>query len=230
MRAPTPEVVVGLIDEAKRRDLPVLAAAIFVAATTGLRRGELCGLRWNDLDLGVGTLTVARSVKHDDGPGWIVGATKTHKIRRIAIDPATADVFREHRELMDTAAHAAGVVLRTDGYIFTLDPSGAEPWRPDSYTQAFNRIQQQTCPDCRGKGLGTACPTCDGKRITKRFDVTVQELRHFTVTQALAAGIDIVTTSGRVGHGADVGLRKYAAFVPVRDQEAAETLGSLIRR
>jgi hypothetical protein len=64
----------------------------------------------------------------------------------------------------------------------------------------------------------------------KQFDVTLQELRHFTVTQALAAGIDIVTTSGRVGHGADVGLRKYAAFVAVRDREAAEALGALIRR
>jgi hypothetical protein len=58
----------------------------------------------------------------------------------------------------------------------------------------------------------------------------LQQLRHFTVPQALAAGIDTVTTSGRVGRGADVGLGKYAAFVAVRDREAAEALGTLIRR
>ncbi len=228
VRAPSPEVVQGLIEEARRRQLPVLAAAIFVAATTGLRRGELCGLRWSDLDPQARTLTVARAVKHNDGPGWTVGGTKTHKVRRIAIDSATVAVLAEHRALMQTAAHAAGVALSADGYVFTLDPSGATLWKPDSYTQAFNRICWQTCPDCRAKRRGTRCDTCGGKRLTKRFHVTVQELRHFTVTQALAAGIDIVTTSGRVGHGADVGLRKYAAFVPGRDQQAAEALGAIV--
>lgn len=230
VRAPAPEVVLGLIEEAKRRDLPVLAAAVFVSATTGLRRGELCGLRWSDLDFDARTLTVARSVKHNDDPGWAVGDTKTHKVRRIAIDGATVAVLQEHRVLMEAAARNAGVIVRDDGYVFTLDPAGATPWRPDSYTQAFIRICWQTCPDCRAKRRGTACNTCGGKRITKRFDVTLQELRHFTVTQALAAGIDIVTTSGRVGHGPDLGLRKYAAFVPVRDREAAEALGALVRR
>jgi integrase len=230
VRAPAPEVVLGLIEEAQRRDLPVLAAAIFVSATTGLRRGELCGLRWSDLDFDARTLTVARSVKHDDGPGWTVGATKTHKVRRIAIDLATVEVLQELHALMEAATHDAGVVLKDDGYVFTLDPTGTRYWRPDSYTQAFNRLCVGTCPDCRAKRRGTACQTCGGQRVRKRFDVTLQELRHFTVTQALAAGIDIVTTSGRVGHGADVGLRKYAAFVPVRDREAAEALGALIRR
>jgi integrase len=230
VRAPTPEVVLGLFEEAKRRNLPVLATAIFVSATTGLRRGELCGLRWTDLDLKARTLTVARAVKHDNGPGWIVGDTKTHKVRRIAIDSATIKVLQEHQATMQAAASDAGVTPRADGYVFTLDPTGAAPWRPDSYTQAFNRICWQTCPDCQGKRRGASCDTCGGQRLTKRFDASVQELRHFTVTEALAAGFDIVTTSGRVGHGADVGLRKYAAFVPVRDQEAAEALGSLIGR
>ena len=223
VRAPSPDVVSGLIEEAERRELPVLAAAIFVAATTGLRRGEMCGLRWSDIDLQARTLTVARSVKHNDGPGWMVGATKTHKVRRIAIDSATVAVLAEHRPM------AAGLAVGDNGYVFTLDPTGATAWRPDSYTQAFNRLRWHTCPHCRSKRRGTSCDTCGGKRLTKRFDVTVQELRHFTVTQALAAGIDIVTTSGRVGHGADVALRKYAAFVPVRDQEAAEALGALVR-
>jgi integrase len=230
VRAPGPDVVLGLIEEARRRDLPVLAAAIFVSATTGLRRGELCGLRWSDLDLDTRTMTVARSVKHDDGPGWTVGATKTHKVRRIAIDLATVEVLQDLRALMEAAARDAGVVLKNDGYVFTLDPTGSRYWRPDSYTQAFNRLCLRTCPDCRYRRRGNACETCGGRRAMNRFDVTLQELRHFTVTQALAAGIDIVTTSGRVGHGADVGLRKYAAFVPVRDREAAEALGALIRR
>jgi integrase len=50
-------VVLGLIDEAQRPDLPVPAAAIFVSATTGLRRGELCGLRWSNVDFKARTLS-----------------------------------------------------------------------------------------------------------------------------------------------------------------------------
>ncbi len=187
-------------------------------------------MRWSDVDLDRSTLTVARAVKHNDGPGWVIGATKTHKVRRIAMDSATIRVLRQHRALMEGAAEAAEVAHKPDGYVFTLDPTGAAAWKPDSYTQAFGRLCIQPCPDCRGKRRAKHCETCSGKRRVKRFDVTLQELRHFTVTQALAAGIDIVTTSGRVGHGPDVGLRKYAAFVPVRDQEAAEVVGALIRR
>jgi integrase len=230
VRAPDPDVVVGLIEEAKRRGLPVLAAAILVSATTGLRRGELCGLRWSDVDLEKSTLIVARALKHNDGPGWVIGDTKTHKVRRIALDSETVGVLHQHRALMERAAEGAQVAMQPDGYVFTLDPSGASPWKPDSYTQAFGRLCFQTCPDCRGKRRQSECQTCSGQRLIRRFDVTLQELRHFTVTQALAAGIDIVTTSGRLGHAPDVGLRKYAAFVPVRDQEAAEVVGALMRR
>ena len=147
------------------------------------------------------------------------------------MDSATVAVLRRAPGPHGAQPHKPlSVAMQPDGYVFTLDPSGATPWKPDSYTQAFSRLCLQTCPDCRAKRRGTPCETCSGKRLAKRFDVTLQELRHFTVTQALAAGIDIVTTSGRVGHGPDVGLRKYAAFVPVRDQEAAEVMGALIRR
>jgi integrase len=164
-----------------RRQLPVLASAIFVSATTGLGRGELCGLHWSDIDLESKTLTVARSVTDNDGPGWTVGATKTHKVLRIAIDSASVAVLTEHRALIETAASAAGVVFKNDGYVFSLDPSAAAPWKPDSFTQAFNRICRRTCLDCRAKRRGTPCDTGGGKRITKRVDATVQELRHVTV-------------------------------------------------
>jgi hypothetical protein len=142
--------------------------------------------------------------------------------------------------LADARQHASGTVSGGgppphfnnfgDNLIFTLDPTGTAPWRPDSYTRAFNRICWRTCPRCRYERRGTTCADCAGQRLVKRFDVTIQELRHFTVTQALAAGIDVVTTAGRLGHGADVGLRKYAAFVPVRDREAAEALGAMVHR
>ena len=60
---PTPEEVLALIDEAERGKRPEMARAIFVAATTGLRRAELCALRrWRDVDLERGLLRVSASI------------------------------------------------------------------------------------------------------------------------------------------------------------------------
>jgi integrase len=62
---PAPEVVQRLIAATEQRCQPILAAAIAVAATTGLRRGELAGLRWCDIDFDHGRLHVRQSIKND---------------------------------------------------------------------------------------------------------------------------------------------------------------------
>lgn len=75
---------------------PDLASLVFVAATTGCRRGELCGLQWSDVDLARATVVVQRSIA--DANGVIaVKQTKTHHARRLALDSATVEVLRRHR-------------------------------------------------------------------------------------------------------------------------------------
>ena len=66
LAAPTPEQIKLPIDAAQTRD-PEFAALLFVAPTTGCRRGELCGLRWTDVNLRDGTLVVRKSAS--DLPG-----------------------------------------------------------------------------------------------------------------------------------------------------------------
>jgi integrase len=75
----------------------VLAAAIAIASTTGLRRGELSGLRWADVDLEGARLHVRRSIKNDLEGGWVEGPPKTHQARRIALDSFTVAVLCQHR-------------------------------------------------------------------------------------------------------------------------------------
>ena len=64
---------------------PDMASMLFVAATTGCRRGELRGLRWSDLDTDNATLTVRRSIS-DTSRGVEVKDPKTHRARRISLD------------------------------------------------------------------------------------------------------------------------------------------------
>ena len=78
--APSPEQIKILIEAAQTKD-PEFATLLFVAAMTGCRRGELCGLRWSDLDLDGGSIVIRRSVS--DLPGRVdIRSTKTGLVRR----------------------------------------------------------------------------------------------------------------------------------------------------
>jgi integrase len=93
--APSPEDVQAMIASADKHD-PDMAAFIALATVTGARRGELCGLRWGDVDFDRGTLTIERSVAVVSGR-WITKGTKTHAGRVIALDPFGEEVLRRQR-------------------------------------------------------------------------------------------------------------------------------------
>lgn len=203
---PSPGVIQGLIAGAERRGQPVLAAAIAVAATTGARRGELLGLRWGDIDLDRGYMHIRRTVKHADGPGWVIGETKSHAQRRIALDAFSVSVLRRHLMASSRRAQEAEVDLDDDGFVFTFDPSGSQPMKPDSLGQAFGRL-------CAKEGVS---------------GVSLHTLRHFSASVLVASGRDVRTVAGRLGHAdATTTLRVYSHMIEGRDRDAAEFLGSL---
>jgi integrase len=204
---PSPEAVKRLISTAEERGQPVLAAIVAVAATTGLRRGELAGLRWSDIDLEAGRLNARHSIKNDIDGGWVSCPTKTHQARRIALDEFTVAVIQAHRRQMEQAATDAGVNIAADGYAFTLDPSGTNPMTPDRLSGGFTRL-------CKAAGL---------------TGVSLHSLRHFSASMLIASGRDVRTIAGRLGHSdASTTLRVYAHMVEGRDQDAADYLGSLL--
>jgi integrase len=171
-----------------------------------VRRGELCGLRWSDIDLAAGTLWVRRAVKYGTRRMPIEGPTKTHQIRRVALDRGTVVVLSDYRDRQLQWAADAGVEIGVDAYVFTLDPSGQKPWLPDSFSHSFERVARKVNAGLR-----------------------LHDLRHFAATHAIAAGIDVRTVAGRLGHAdASTTLRVYSQFVVERDRQAAEVVGSLI--
>lgn len=207
VQAVNPDDVVAIV-AACRETSPVLSAAVVVSATTGLRRGELCGLRWNDLDFDTQTMIVRRAVKYGDNRIPVDGATKTHQERRLSLDEGTVAVLLEHRDRCDKTALDAMVTRDVDGYVFTLDPTGVTPWPPDSYTHAFLRV---------ARSVGVS--------------MRLHDLRHFVATHAIAAGVDVRTVAGRLGHADPaVTLKVYSSFVAARDRQAADVLGKLLTR
>jgi integrase len=121
-----------------------LSCFLRLAVMTGARRGELCALRWTDLDLDAATVTIARSLIDGRQDALIEKDTKTHSVRRIALDTETAATVVSLRSRSAGRANQLGSSLRTDGFVFSDSPDGAQPWRPHRMTLAFQRICEQS--------------------------------------------------------------------------------------
>ena len=95
--------------------------------TTGLRRGEICGLKWEDFDETNGTLKVCRTVYHKDGGGLIAGDTKTYAgTRKIVLPASTVQVLHERKKTALTE------------WIF---PNPLKPEQPTNPGAAYSRLK-----------------------------------------------------------------------------------------
>jgi integrase len=205
---PSPEEVRAIVELAEQRN-PILAALIMLAALTGARRGELCGLKWRDVDLDAGTVRIARSIL--DLPGRVEEkATKSHQERTIALGEAGVVLLRLHRDECVERAQMGEVELGPDTYVFSDRIEGSTPIRPDAVTGFFGRVSGDL-----------ALP-----------EVHLHSLRHFMATQLASRGdVSARTLAGRLGHAdASVSLKVYSAFFPPADVEAAEHVGRLLSR
>ncbi|MFI6393726.1 hypothetical protein [Nonomuraea sp. NPDC050540] len=95
-----------------------LYAAWWLAALRGLRRGELAGLRWTDVDLQAAELAVAQQRVHADGQ-VVVGPPKSAaSCRVVALDTETVRVLTRHRDRQEELSSAAGTRWRDSGYVY----------------------------------------------------------------------------------------------------------------
>jgi integrase len=202
-RPPSTEDAARIVTEAWRE--PDWGTMVWLAMTTGARRGELCGLRWQHVDLENAVVTLERSIAQAGAEVWEKD-TKSHQQRRITLDADTVEVLSEHWERCATRAAALGLLLGKRAFVFSAAPDGSAHLRPDSVSERYGALAHR---------LG--------------IDTTLHRLRHYNATELIAAGVDVRTVAGRLGHGGGgtTTLRVYSAWVSESDQRAA---GSLLRR
>ncbi len=178
------------------------ALLLWVAMVSGARRGELCALRWRDIDLDTGVLWVRRSI-WQRSKRFGEKDTKDHQKRRIAVDPDTLVLLVEHRQRCEERAAALDVALPADAFVFSSAPDGSKHLLPDSVSQRYGDL-------VRRLGIQTS----------------IHKLRHYSATELISAGVDPRTVAGRLGHGGGgtTTLRYYTAWVSESDQRAASTL------
>lgn len=195
------QVSVFLDAAAGSRFAPIFELAIL----TGLRRGELLGLRWQDLDLDAGRLTVRQTLI--DKSGHITfSSPKTYRSRRpVALSESAVALLKRHKRDQNLERLRAGEGWTPSDLVFTSELG--TPVQPRNLYRAFSHATQAA-------------------RLPK---IRFHDLRHSHATLLFAADVHPKIVSERLGH-ATVGftLDVYAHVVPGMQDEAAGRLDALL--
>ena len=167
--------------------------AIHLALFTGLRRSELLGLRWQDIDLNMVTLSVSRAYQRLPGGRDVFEPPKSAKSRRqVALPPTAVLSLKAHLERQQTNAALLGGALSHDTRVFTWEDG--QPILPLTFSHAFRRI-------ARRAGL-------EGVRL--------HDSRHTHASLMLAQGVHPKIVQERLGHSSiSVTLDTYSHVAPI---------------
>ena len=168
-----------------------IGALVTVAATTGLRQGELLGLSWDDIDWTAGTLTVRRTMARAWGGGFELSAPKTGRSRRsVNLAAVTVDALRREEREQSTAREAAGTAWQDTARLVFTDAVG-RPLYATAVHRAFHEL-------LRAAGLPR---------------IPFHGLRHSTATALLSAGVPLRVVSDLLGHSGIAITADYYAHV-----------------
>lgn len=203
---PDVDDMVKMLEHVRTKDRP-LYTYLQVAATTGARRSQMCGLQWRDIDLERMRITFARAVVDGDS-GIELKETKTDRVYRVAIDRQTATELERHQAAYLAALDRSGGRVRPTSFVFSYEVDGSRPWRPDGVSHRWARYRKQV-------GL-------DGARL--------HDVRHFMATTMLSSGVPVSVVASRLGHSrAATTLNVYSHFVDGGDKDAADLLGDVLQ-
>jgi integrase len=196
------DATVELIETARNTGLLV---PILLGALCGLRRGEIVALRWRNVDLERGQLSVTRSAEQTD-QGVREKETKSGNNRSVALSPTLIDELRQHRIRQAQSLLALGIRL-TDDHHVVMREDGL-PIQPRSLSHAFTKFMHRY----------------GGQRIR------LHDLRHTHATHMLASGVHPKIAQERLGHSSvSVTIDLYSHVLPNMQAEAVNRVDARLR-
>jgi integrase len=179
---------------------------ILLGASTGMRRGEVFGLRWRDVDLEAGRIHVNGSLQRVDGSLRVVEPKSPRARRTIALPASVVDVLRQHRK--DQAERR---LLLGEGWTDTdlvVEQGDGTPRDPDTLSHRFHDLA--ITAGMRG--------------------VRFHDLRHAYATQLLKAGVHPKIVSEALGHSSTAfTMDQYSHVVPSMQEAAADAIGAALK-
>lgn len=221
VKVPDVKVVALLLDAADQEFDDGFGILVRLDAMTGMRRGELCALRWRDVDLDNGVIHIRRNIVavsptdadraaaaakgHKRAKGRLVEKdTKTQMSERDpAIGPKTVAMLRQHKTAMSRRLLELGVRLGGDSYVFPSNIHASRPLHPSVVTHRWLDLR-------RAHGVG--------------LDLRLHDLRHHSASQLVAAGVDLRTVMERHGWTSLATAQRYVHAVEQKDRDAAVAL------
>jgi integrase len=168
--------VAGVADLLRAASGTELRLPIAVLVGTGMRRGELFGLRWADVDFEAGRLTIKRSVEMIDGERREKAPKTTRSPRTLALAPFVVAALRQQKS--EQAERRLVLGMGRDENACVFDRPDGQPWNPDSFSWSFAEL-------VRRSGVSR---------------VRLHDLRHSHATIALGVGADLKMISAALGH------------------------------
>jgi len=174
---------------------------------TGMRRGEISALRWRNVDLRNVVVLIQRANAQPRN-GVKEKTTKSQQQRRLAIDELTVALLTDHRQRWQDRCSDLDVVFRDDMFVFSPAPDASRPYQPHSLSQRYRLLATRL----------------------KLRSTRLHALRHYSATELIAAGVDVRTVAGRLGHGSGgaTTLKVYTAWVSEADRRAATTMAGIM--
>jgi integrase len=184
-----------------RHDLLAVAWALLL--TRGLRRGELCGLRWEAIDLDAGTATIDHTLVVVDGK-MQVSTPKTSSSRRsLPLDPSLVSLLIGHRKRQLEDRLRAGGAWTDTGYVF-VEQLGY-PYSPEVVSDRFDRL-------VKSSGLPR---------------IRLHDTRHTAASLMLASGVSVKVVQEMLGHSSPaITLAIYAHTTPSMAKVAGAALSA----
>ncbi|WP_019123627.1 tyrosine-type recombinase/integrase [Brevibacillus massiliensis] len=178
--------------------------AVYLAVMTGMRQGEILGLRWSDIDFEKRNLTIQQTVnRHRE----IKAGAKTKKsVRSVAISPETVEVLKEHRKMIMEERVALGPAYQNNDLVVCTQFGG--PVTQRAIQKVWNSFLKKT-----------GAPK-----------ITFHDLRHTHASLLIKQGVHIKVISERLGHSSvSITMDTYGHLMPNMQEDAATGLDTIIK-